>query len=69
MGVFVCGDSGGGSSRWAMGRHEQFVHWSNIAHAMSGEQLYVHTYIHKADSRQWDDVDMYCIVHVHMYVH
>lgn len=44
MGVFVCGDSGGGSSRWAMGRHEQFVHWSNIAHAMSGEQLYVRTY-------------------------
>lgn len=38
--------AGGGSSRWAMDRHEQFIHWSNIAQAMSGEQLYVHMYIH-----------------------
>lgn len=34
--------AGGGSSRWAMDRHEQFIHWSNIAQPMSGEQLYVH---------------------------
>lgn len=32
-----------GSSRWGMGRHEQFVDWSNIAQAMSGAQMYVHT--------------------------
>lgn len=46
MEPLFAGDSGGGSSRWAMGRHEHFIHWSNIAQTMSGEHLYVCMYVH-----------------------